>query len=128
MDKICDLWAVRPKIPLKVISAQLGLSRQTIIKHLRRARLMDPPDPRATRRLEYPSRHMTILLNVLEEAHPNGTHVDQIRDKFWPIGPLPANWRKVIMVTVSRAKFDYGANITNQDNIITLTGYVTDEK
>lgn len=127
MDKICDLWAREPRIALKDICAQLGLSRQTVLKHLRRARTQIPPDPRATRRRPYPSRHMAILLDLLEKAHPNSVSIDDIRDGFWPLGPLPANWRTVIGVNINRVRAEYGAQITNQGGIITLTGYLNDE-
>jgi len=124
MDKICDLWSREPRIPLKDICAQLRLSRQTVLKHLRRARTMTPPDPRAARRLEYPSRHMSILLDILEKSHPNGVAIDTIRDAFWPIGRLPANWRTVIVVNIGRVRAEYGAQITNQGGVVTLMGYL----
>lgn len=124
MDKICDLWSREPKVPLKEICAQLRLSRQTVLKHLRRARTMTPPDPRAARRLEYPSRHMSILLDILEKSHPNGVAIDTIRDAFWPIGPLPKNWRTVIIVNIGRVRAEYGAQITNQGGVVTLMGYL----
>ena len=127
MDKICDLWVREPRIPLKDICAQLGLSRQTVLKHLRRARTKTPPDPRAARRLPYPSRHMSILLDLLEKAHPGSVTIDAIRDAFWPIGKLPANWRAVIVVIINRVRAEYGAQIANQGGIVTLTGYLNEQ-
>lgn len=117
MNNICELWAQKPRVPLGFMAASLGCSKQTIMRYLRLARQATPPDPRAARRLEYPSRQMGIMSSMLRKADLADIKIEDIRDAFWPIGPIPQNWRIVISVVTSRIKTAQASNIKNDDSI-----------